>query len=480
MHSYIMASPDRMSGSDNGLEEAELSITLTLRMLMHGKEVGSIIGKKGETVKRIREQSTARITISEGSCPERITTITGSTDAVFRAVSMIAFKLDEDLGNGAANGGVTSKPPVTLRLVIPASQCGSLIGKAGAKIKEIRETTGAQVQVAGDLLPNSTERAVTVSGVPDAIIQCVRQICAVILESPPKGATIPYHPSLSLGSVLLSANQSQPGGASGCSSRLRTNPFSGKSGYRQAYILTFNSPPGLLLAGPGGWDSRLHSPQDNTKGFSVQGQYSSLSQAEVTKLQQLSGHPVSFSSLGQTPSIVSGLDTNAQNSSQEFLVPNDLIGCIIGRQGSKISEIRQMSGAHIKIGNQTEGSAERHVTITGTPVSITLAQYLITACLETAKSTSQTPPVDLGMTFSQPLTPSPAPTLTAVAAPPPALLGPPYAISLSNFIGLKPVPILTLPPSSATGHNGNLATYTTKISTASASKKAERQKFSPY
>lgn len=42
-----------------------------------------------------RPQSSARITISEGSCPERITTITGSTDAVFRAVSMIAFKLEE-------------------------------------------------------------------------------------------------------------------------------------------------------------------------------------------------------------------------------------------------------------------------------------------------------------------------------------------------------------------------------------------------
>lgn len=60
-------------------------------------------------------------------------------------------------------------------------------------------------------------------------------------------------------------------------------------------------------------------------------------------------------------------------------LPFQLIGCIIGRHGSKISEIRQMSGAHIKIGNQTEGSSERHVTITGTPVSITLAQYLITA-----------------------------------------------------------------------------------------------------
>lgn len=35
------APPDRMSGSDAGLEEEpELSITLTLRMLMHGKVSG--------------------------------------------------------------------------------------------------------------------------------------------------------------------------------------------------------------------------------------------------------------------------------------------------------------------------------------------------------------------------------------------------------------------------------------------------------
>ncbi|XP_029814125.1 poly(rC)-binding protein 4 [Manacus vitellinus] len=315
-----MASPDGVSGVGGSPEETELSITLTLRMLMHGKEIGSIIGKKGETVKRIREQSSARITISEGSCPERITTITGSTDAVFRAVSMIAFKLEEDLGVGS-DGVAAGRAPVTLRLVIPASQCGSLIGKAGSKIREIRESTGAQVQVAGDLLPNSTERAVTVSGVPDTIIQCVRQICAVILESPPKGATIPYHPGLSLGTILLSANQ----------------------------------------------------------GFSMQGQYSGVSPAEVTKLQQLSGHTLPFAPLGHTPAMMPGLDASSQSSSQEFLVPNDLIGCIIGRHGSKISEIRQMSGAHIKIGNQTEGSSERHVTITGTPVSITLAQYLITA-----------------------------------------------------------------------------------------------------
>lgn len=45
----------------------------------------------------------------------------------------------QDLCAAPANGGNVSRPPVTLRLVIPASQCGSLIGKAGTKIKEIRE-----------------------------------------------------------------------------------------------------------------------------------------------------------------------------------------------------------------------------------------------------------------------------------------------------------------------------------------------------
>lgn len=45
----------------------------------------------------------------------------------------------QDLATLVANGTISTKPPVTLRLVIPASQCGSLIGKGGAKIKEIRE-----------------------------------------------------------------------------------------------------------------------------------------------------------------------------------------------------------------------------------------------------------------------------------------------------------------------------------------------------
>ncbi|XP_055725853.1 poly(rC)-binding protein 3-like isoform X3 [Salvelinus fontinalis] len=327
--------------------EGGMNVTLTLRLLMHGKEVGSIIGKKGETVKKIRQESSARINISEGSCPERIITITGPTDCVFRAFTMITLKLEEDLTTLVANGTVTSKPPVTLRLVIPASQCGSLIGKGGSKIKEIRETTGAQVQVAGDLLPNSTERGVTISGTQDAIIQCVKLICTVILESPPKGATVPYRPSPS-GTVMISGNQ----------------VFEASE---------YGSHPLFQLA-QGGLDLQ--------QTYAVQNQYG-IPHSELAKLHQLSMQQQSLAAQmnqQQTNSVIpAGMDSNSQTTSQELLIPNDLIGSIIGRQGTKINEIRQVSGAQIKIGSQLDSTSDRAVTITGTPISINLAQYLITS-----------------------------------------------------------------------------------------------------
>lgn len=53
----------------------------------------------------------------------------------------LVFPFDslQDISSSMTNSTATSKPPVTLRIVVPASQCGSLIGKGGCKIKEIRE-----------------------------------------------------------------------------------------------------------------------------------------------------------------------------------------------------------------------------------------------------------------------------------------------------------------------------------------------------
>ncbi|XP_058486876.1 poly(rC)-binding protein 2 isoform X5 [Solea solea] len=325
---------------DSGVIEGGLNVTLTIRLLMHGKEVGSIIGKKGESVKKMREESGARINISEGNCPERIITLAGPTTAIFKAFSMIIEKLEEDISSSMTNSTATSKPPVTLRIVVPASQCGSLIGKGGCKIKEIRESTGAQVQVAGDMLPNSTERAITIAGTPQSIIECVKQICVVMLESPPKGVTIPYRPKPSGSPVIFAGGQ--------------------------AYAV----------------QGQHAIPQPDTAGEHYQEMQSALwrNTYGLTKLHQLamqqSPFPIAPSNQGFT-----GIDASAQPSSHEMTIPNDLIGCIIGRQGAKINEIRQMSGAQIKIANPVDGSTDRQVTITGSPASISLAEYLINARL---------------------------------------------------------------------------------------------------
>ena len=93
-----------------------------------------------------------------------------------------------------------------MRLIVPATQCGSLIGKKGSKIKEIRESTGASIQVASEMLPGSTERAVTISGTCPAIIDCMKEICQILLEAPPKGTNLPFRPKPSYNPLLIASS----------------------------------------------------------------------------------------------------------------------------------------------------------------------------------------------------------------------------------------------------------------------------------
>ncbi|XP_056654038.1 poly(rC)-binding protein 2 isoform X1 [Monodelphis domestica] len=470
---------------DTGVIEGGLNVTLTIRLLMHGKEVGSIIGKKGESVKKMREESGARINISEGNCPERIITLAGPTNAIFKAFAMIIDKLEEDISSSMTNSTAASRPPVTLRLVVPASQCGSLIGKGGCKIKEIRESTGAQVQVAGDMLPNSTERAITIAGIPQSIIECVKQICVVMLEtlsqSPPKGVTIPYRPKPSSSPVIFAGGQDRYSTGSDSASFPHTTPS-----------MCLNPD----LEGP------------PLEAYTIQGQYA-IPQPDLTKLHQLamqqSHFPMTHGNTGfsgiesSSPEVKgywAGLDASAQTTSHELTIPNDLIGCIIGRQGAKINEIRQMSGAQIKIANPVEGSTDRQVTITGSAASISLAQYLINVSLENAKPSSQaasvTIPDHLSINLSQPSTPSsssssstttPSLATAGTSDAPSSLPNPlPTAPCVSSLLGMKPIPLLALNVVSAAKGTGASATTTTTSAVPCVTNKlkAEKQRFSPY
>ncbi|TMW49598.1 hypothetical protein DOY81_005316 [Sarcophaga bullata] len=362
---------------------------------MQGKEVGSIIGKKGEIVNRFREESGAKINISDGSCPERIVTVSGTTSAIYSAFTLITKKFEEwcsQFNNDVGKGGKTQIP---IRLIVPASQCGSLIGKSGSKIKEIRQTTGCSIQVASEMLPNSTERAVTLSGTAEQITQCIYQICLVMLESPPRGATIPYRPKPQVsGPVILANGQAftiQGNYAVPAQETCPVFPLALATGGLHAGISGLTDP---LLKGahlPGAVPAHHHLQQLPDVAKNPLASLAALGLAGMAPANTGGLNPTALAALAGSQ--LRTANTNrAQQQQHEMTVSNDLIGCIIGKGGTKIAEIRQISGAMIRISNCEEregGNTDRTITISGNPDSVALAQYLINMSVELQKANLQ-------------------------------------------------------------------------------------------
>ncbi|XP_043063270.1 poly(rC)-binding protein 3 isoform X19 [Drosophila ficusphila] len=377
------------SAGGASIKHEDPSVTLTIRLIMQGKEVGSIIGKKGEIVNRFREESGAKINISDGSCPERIVTVSGTTNAIFSAFTLITKKFEEfnDVGK-------VGKTQIPIRLIVPASQCGSLIGKSGSKIKEIRQTTGCSIQVASEMLPNSTERAVTLSGSAEQITQCIYQICLVMLESPPRGATIPYRPKPQVtGPVILANGQAftiQGNYAVPTQETCPVFPLALATGGLHAGISGLADP---LLKGAhlqGAIPAHHHHLQQMPDV--AKNPLASLAALGLAGMNQAGTGGINHTALAALAG--SQLRTanpanRAQQQQHEMTVSNDLIGCIIGKGGTKIAEIRQISGAMIRISNCEEregGNTDRTITISGNPDSVALAQYLINMSVELQKA----------------------------------------------------------------------------------------------
>ncbi|SPP76412.1 poly(rC)-binding protein 3 isoform X12 [Drosophila guanche] len=358
------------SAGGTSIKHEDPSVTLTIRLIMQGKEVGSIIGKKGEIVNRFREESGAKINISDGSCPERIVTVSGTTNAIFSAFTLITKKFEEWCSQ-FNDAGKIGKTQIPIRLIVPASQCGSLIGKSGSKIKEIRQTTGCSIQVASEMLPNSTERAVTLSGSAEQITQCIYQICLVMLESPPRGATIPYRPKPQVtGPVILANGQAftiQGNYAVPTQEQVAKNPLASLAALGLA---------GMNPASTGGIN---HTGELSASSIRGQADFQS----------NLGSAPAALAALAGSQLRTANAANRAQQQQHEMTVSNDLIGCIIGKGGTKIAEIRQISGAMIRISNCEEregGNTDRTITISGNPDSVALAQYLINMSVELQKA----------------------------------------------------------------------------------------------
>eukprot|EP00124_Ichthyophonus_hoferi_P004151 Ihof_evm4s422 gene=Ihof_evmTU4s422 len=301
----VMSTNDDSTTMDNTSEErstthpSEPSTTqLSLRSLIATKDVGAIIGKGGATVNQFREATGTKIVVSEAQqhIQERVMTITGTVDMVGEAYSLVAKKLKQD-----AIDRNEPLPKITTNILTHYSQTGAIIGKGGAKVKEIRETTGAQISISQDVLPQSTERTVTISGTPEAIGAAIVMVGNCLVENPVRGQMLLYRPDIRMDNM--------------------------NDGYGQRGRMNMSMPPG-----------RNYAPFGN--------QYNQrFNQAYQGRIS-----PLHISNEPETTQIVT--------------IPSEMVGAIIGKRGMKINEIRQVSGVLVKIADAVPNSTERDVILT--------------------------------------------------------------------------------------------------------------------
>nr|XP_046172749.1 far upstream element-binding protein 3-like isoform X10 [Oncorhynchus gorbuscha] len=134
--------------------------------------VGIVIGRNGEMIKKIQNDSGVRIQFKpdDGISPDRIAQVMGQSDRCQHAVHLInelvqtAQERDGfgspvgPRGRGRGRGDWNMGAPGGLQEVtysIPADKCGLVIGKGGETIKNINQQSGAHVELQRNPPPNT-------------------------------------------------------------------------------------------------------------------------------------------------------------------------------------------------------------------------------------------------------------------------------------------------------------------------------------
>lgn len=266
---------------------------------------------------------------------------------------------------------------------------GTLIGKGGVVIKSIQDDSGARLNASEEPLPMSTERTVSVQGTPAAVEQAVSRIAKILLDhmDRPSPSLVQYRPIVmhhnSRGGNSSSSSGGVGGGSGGGANYMNMNmrgnaaaaaaamgyntmmPMGGMpmNNTSQFYYGGGGGPGGSSSAAMGGYGAMPHSrQQDYGMGIGPMGGMGAMG------------------AMGAMP----GMTGSSQ--AQQIFIPNEMVGCIIGKGGSKINEIRQLSGSHIKIADPHGDTNERLVTVTGSPESNQMALYLLYSRLESEKN----------------------------------------------------------------------------------------------
>lgn len=179
---------------------------------------------------------------------------------------------------------------------------GTIIGRQGLKIKHIQDVSGVRMVAQKEMLPQSTERIVEVQGTPEGIQKAIWEICKCLIDDWQRGTgTVLYNP------VVRTQTGPGAGGLAG------QGIGSGRGDYNSPRVMRTGNGADFSDGSPRMYNNRRSDGETGGRGVPTHDE--------------------------------NGEELQTQNIS----IPSDMVGCIIGRAGSKISEIRKTSGARISI-----------------------------------------------------------------------------------------------------------------------------------
>ncbi|VFR02765.1 unnamed protein product [Cuscuta campestris] len=361
------------------------------RYLCPLKKIGSIIGRGGEIIKQLREETKSKISIGETrpDCDERVVTIFGSREESNKLEGLedpvcpahdALLKVHDRVANDGAGDDVKEsdeKPHVTAKLLVPSDQIGCIIGKGGQIVQSIRSETGAQIRILKDKhLPAcalASDELVQISGEMPVVSKALHQVATRLHSNPSRSQHLlaDAAPSVypSRGGLLMGPAPGSP--------IVRLAPLLGPY---VSYKDKRGEWPQSLYTAPRHESSstefslRLICPNVNVGGVIGKGG------AIINKIRQDSraSIKVDISSDEEddclivisakesfedtySPTIEAALllqprcsekvdkDSGLSSFTTRLLVPSSCIGCLIGKGGSIINGLRKITKANIRI-----------------------------------------------------------------------------------------------------------------------------------
>ncbi|KAH1083422.1 hypothetical protein J1N35_023183 [Gossypium stocksii] len=332
------------------------------RMLVPAQKVGSIIGRKGEFIKKIVEETRARIKILDGppGTTERAVMVSGkeepdsslppAMDGLLRVHKRLIDGLEGDSSHAPSAVGTK----VSTRLLVPAPQAGSLIGKQGTTVKTIQESSNCIVRVLGSedlpVFALQDDRIVEVVGEAADVHKALELIASHLRKFLVDRSIIP----------LFEMHMQ------------KSNPQMDHMPPRQTWAPPQGVPPN---ASGGGF---VHNPQYMPPPRQLENYYPPADMPPMDKQphQGISAYgreaPTGAhgSSNPNAPSMITQV-------TQQMQIPLSYADAVIGTAGASISYIRRVSGATVTIQETRGVPGEMTVEISGTASQVQTAQQLI-------------------------------------------------------------------------------------------------------